>query len=345
MIRLVQRRVPERHDGIADILVDRAVMLQHGFRHRRQEVVEQRGERGRLHLLRDRREIADVAEHDGEIAQFSAQAQQAWICRQPLDHRWGKVVAEGARARACARRSERRNDRRTPVVKTARAPGGRDRPDRSASPSSRKPHQAKAGHRDHAGDAEDGAASRAQPRQQQPPWRRPGPAGLAISTSSAQNGRSIRSPDRICSTICACTSTPGMAVASGVERKSSRPGALVPTNTMLPPRSAARPPVPSKPARSVRDDGRCRAAKPGSGGIGAIDRADVTSPSPIANRDDALAPADEHGALGSAGLDDIVLLAHGDAQRLGDQTGIDLPTAIQEQRHPPHDGVAVGILG
>src|SRR5512143_3211819 len=49
----VHRRVPERHDGVADVLVDGAALLLDGARHRRHGGVEHLGELGRRQFLRE----------------------------------------------------------------------------------------------------------------------------------------------------------------------------------------------------------------------------------------------------------------------------------------------------
>ncbi len=59
------------------------------------------------------------------------------------------------------------------------------------------------------------------------------------SRPSAQSGRSMKSPTRICSIIWACRVTPVVAWSKGVECWSFRPAALVPTKTIAPSRRSA----------------------------------------------------------------------------------------------------------
>ena len=64
MSRVVQRRIPECHDRIADIFVDRTVVFDDGVGHRREEIIHQCRQTLRIILvyLRNRGEAAHVAE-------------------------------------------------------------------------------------------------------------------------------------------------------------------------------------------------------------------------------------------------------------------------------------------
>ncbi len=66
--RVRQRRSPEGHDGVADVLVDGAATGVDDLRHRRQVGVHQRGELARLQRLRGGGEVADVGEQHRELA-------------------------------------------------------------------------------------------------------------------------------------------------------------------------------------------------------------------------------------------------------------------------------------
>ena len=112
----VDRRVPERHDGVADIFVDgRAVLHQH-VGHRRQEIVEEDGELGRLHRFRNGGEGADVAEQDGELAVLAAEHQRVGILHELLDHRRRQIVAEGVAYVAAFAFAEQQPDARRDAV-------------------------------------------------------------------------------------------------------------------------------------------------------------------------------------------------------------------------------------
>ena len=75
VIAVVERSVPERHDGVADIFVDRSLALDDGVGQRRQQPVHQLREALRIVLegLRDGGEAAHVAEQDRHVAHFAAQ--------------------------------------------------------------------------------------------------------------------------------------------------------------------------------------------------------------------------------------------------------------------------------
>ena len=79
MFRIVERRVPERHDGVAHIFVDRAFPVEHGVGHRRQIFVEEMGELRRVEPLRDGRKRADVAEQQRQFALQAAELERSGI--------------------------------------------------------------------------------------------------------------------------------------------------------------------------------------------------------------------------------------------------------------------------
>ena len=91
-----ERRVPERHDGVAHVFVDRALAVDDGVGQRRQEAVHQRGEALRIVLVdfRDRGEAADVAEHDGHVARLAAEHELLRRLRELLDQRRREILAE-----------------------------------------------------------------------------------------------------------------------------------------------------------------------------------------------------------------------------------------------------------
>ena len=112
----VERRVPEGHDRIADIFVDGRAPLHQDVGHRRQEIVEEDGELGRLHRFRDRGEGADVAEQDGEFAVLAAEHQRVWIFDQLLDHGRREIVVESVAYVAALAFAEQQPDARRDAV-------------------------------------------------------------------------------------------------------------------------------------------------------------------------------------------------------------------------------------
>ena len=93
---IVKRRIPERHDRIAHVLVDGALSIDDGVGERRQEAVHQRCQALRIVLvhLGDRGEAADVAEHDGHRALLAAENQLLRRLRQLGDERWRQILTE-----------------------------------------------------------------------------------------------------------------------------------------------------------------------------------------------------------------------------------------------------------
>jgi len=69
VLGVLERRVVERHDAVAHVLVDRAPVLEHDLGHLRQVLAEHHLDLLRLEPLGDRREAADVGkEHRGDAA-------------------------------------------------------------------------------------------------------------------------------------------------------------------------------------------------------------------------------------------------------------------------------------
>jgi hypothetical protein len=98
VIGLRHGRIPEGHDGVADVFVDGRVILQEHARQLAEVLAEQRDEVFGIQPLRQRREPGDVREEDGDFfplpAQFGLQADL-----HELTHQFGRhVLAEGAQA-------------------------------------------------------------------------------------------------------------------------------------------------------------------------------------------------------------------------------------------------------
>ena len=116
MVLVVERRVPERHDGVAHVFVDGALAIEDGVGQRRQEAIHQRGEALRIVLVgfRDRGEAAHVGEHDGHLALLAAEHELFRRLRELLDQRrrqyWPK--AERICRRCCLLAHEAREDQR-----------------------------------------------------------------------------------------------------------------------------------------------------------------------------------------------------------------------------------------
>ena len=94
--RVVERRVPERHDRVAHVFVDGALAIDDGVGQRRQEAVHQRRQALRIVLvdLRDRGEAAHVAEHDRHVARLAAEHELLRRLRELLDQRRRQILAE-----------------------------------------------------------------------------------------------------------------------------------------------------------------------------------------------------------------------------------------------------------
>src|SRR6516162_4736411 len=95
MRRIVERRVPERHDAIGHILIDRPLMLQNNCGHGRQVAIEEICQAVRVEAFRNRCEPADVAEHHSELALFTAEDKPLRMIGELLDYRGREVAAEG----------------------------------------------------------------------------------------------------------------------------------------------------------------------------------------------------------------------------------------------------------
>jgi hypothetical protein len=91
------RRVPERHDGVADVLVDRALAVDDGVGQRRQEPVHQVGQALRvvLVLLGDRGEAAHVREQHRHDPLLAAEHELLGRLGELLDEHRREVLPEG----------------------------------------------------------------------------------------------------------------------------------------------------------------------------------------------------------------------------------------------------------
>ena len=96
MVPVVERCVPERHDGVAHIFVDIALAREDRVGQRRQEAVHQRRQALRIVLVgfRNGGEAADVGEHDGHFTILAAEDELFRRLRQLLDQRRRHILRE-----------------------------------------------------------------------------------------------------------------------------------------------------------------------------------------------------------------------------------------------------------
>ena len=96
MLLVVDRRVPERHDGVAHIFVDGTLARQDCIGQRGQEPVHQFGQALRVVLVgfRDGGEAADVGEHDGHLALFAAKHELFRRLRELFDQGRREILTE-----------------------------------------------------------------------------------------------------------------------------------------------------------------------------------------------------------------------------------------------------------
>ena len=92
--RIVERRVPERHDGVAHVLVDGAAALEDDVGERRQQVVDELRQLVGGQLFRDRGEVPHVAEQQRELAHLAAELEPLGMGDQLVDHGRRDVVRE-----------------------------------------------------------------------------------------------------------------------------------------------------------------------------------------------------------------------------------------------------------
>ena len=94
VVRIVQGRVPERDDGVANKLVDGRLARQQQVTHGGQKRDQEANDVLRCHALGDAREAANVAEQHRHLALFAAQFQVTWIGDDPLDHLGCEIAVE-----------------------------------------------------------------------------------------------------------------------------------------------------------------------------------------------------------------------------------------------------------
>jgi len=92
VLGVLERHVVERHDAIADVLVDSAAVPEDDLGHLRQVLAQHLGHLLRLQLLGQRREAADIGEEDGHQPPTGRQAALLLVAHDLADHRRGKEL-------------------------------------------------------------------------------------------------------------------------------------------------------------------------------------------------------------------------------------------------------------
>ena len=95
MVGIVERRVPEREDRIADVLVERGAPGEQDVAHRGQELDQEIDHLPGRKLLGDPRESADVAHQHGHVPLFAAELELARVGRDLADHFRREITVEG----------------------------------------------------------------------------------------------------------------------------------------------------------------------------------------------------------------------------------------------------------
>ena len=95
MIRDVDWGVPERHDGIADELVERPLAADDRTAETAQQPVEETHEAGRVHPLANRSEIAYVHEQQGNFTILAAETQCLRLAFDAGQNARGNILAKG----------------------------------------------------------------------------------------------------------------------------------------------------------------------------------------------------------------------------------------------------------
>ncbi|MDP2138429.1 MAG: hypothetical protein Q8J74_11325 [Candidatus Didemnitutus sp.] len=133
-IRLGQRRAEERHDGVADVFVDHAVVFFNDGAHAVEVTVEQREQFGRRQFFTQRGDVAQVGKEDGGFAHSAAKLQirpehlRGDFGQDHLAEQVPHAIAFGeAGTERVARTTTGNVARRTTGARTRRWPAGRGR--------------------------------------------------------------------------------------------------------------------------------------------------------------------------------------------------------------------------
>src|SRR5262249_5365418 len=105
MKSVVQRRVPERHNRITHVFIDRALVVDDGVSQGREKTVHQGGQPLRVVLVEfgNSCEATYVAEKYAHLAFFAAKHELIWRFRQLLHERRRQILPEGGANAAALR--------------------------------------------------------------------------------------------------------------------------------------------------------------------------------------------------------------------------------------------------
>ena len=95
MIGDIDRGIPERHDQIADELVERAFVCRDVTAERIEQRVQESHERCRRQTFADLGEASHIDEHHRQLAIVSAKAQRVRRILDAMEQRWRQILAEG----------------------------------------------------------------------------------------------------------------------------------------------------------------------------------------------------------------------------------------------------------
>ena len=96
MLRIVERRVPEGEDGIADELVDRRLAGEQDVTHRREETDQEANDFLRPKRFRYSRKTAHIGEQHGHLPLFSTKFKLARIGGDAADQFGRKIAVKSA---------------------------------------------------------------------------------------------------------------------------------------------------------------------------------------------------------------------------------------------------------
>src|SRR5262249_26355713 len=94
--RILERGVPERHHAVADIFVDRAVVIEDGPARRRVDGPDERDDAFRRARFGEAGEVPHIGEQDRQRAYLAAEGDPLRFLDEPLDDRRRDEAAEYA---------------------------------------------------------------------------------------------------------------------------------------------------------------------------------------------------------------------------------------------------------
>src|SRR3954468_13481344 len=87
---------PMREDPIADEFIHDALVLEYGFRHRSEVLIQERDQLHRRRSLGERREVTHVTEEDSELAFFASEVHIVDVLEHVIHQLRCNVAIEGA---------------------------------------------------------------------------------------------------------------------------------------------------------------------------------------------------------------------------------------------------------